>query len=177
MSCAGVSQSAQPFLAVLLQKISSKRPIVVVTEGLKTQESFQEDIETWLGQVRSEKSEVRDEKLLTSGFSFRPLFYPAWEIFPHEGKLPHADVISERLETLVALSDNSKLKTKNSKLVVTGAAALLQKTFSAKILRERTRATKHTCNNAVQWVLGNGMKDTRKDYNLDKRMRKNGKEE
>ena len=35
----------------------------------------------------------------------RPLFYPAWEILPHEAKLPHADVISDRLETLIALAD------------------------------------------------------------------------
>ena len=45
-----------------------------------------------------------------------PLSYPAWEILPHEGKLPHADVISDRLQTLVSLSDNSKSKTQNSKL-------------------------------------------------------------
>ena len=30
-----------------------------------------------------------------------PLFYPAWDVLPHEGKLPHADTISDRLETLV----------------------------------------------------------------------------
>ena len=70
-----------------------QRPVVVVTENLKTQESFQQDLETWLGSS--------------------PLFYPTWEILPHEGKLPHADVISDRLQTLVALSDNSKFKTQN----------------------------------------------------------------
>jgi transcription-repair coupling factor (superfamily II helicase) len=36
--------------------------------------------------------------------TFNPLFYPAWEVLPHEGKLPHADTISDRLQTLVALS-------------------------------------------------------------------------
>ena len=48
LSCPGVCQAAQPFLAVLLQKIFPRRPILVVTDGLKTQESFQQDIETWL---------------------------------------------------------------------------------------------------------------------------------
>ncbi len=112
LSCAGVSQSAQPFLAVLLRKIFPNRPIVVVTDGLKTQESFQQDIETWLGSS--------------------PLFFPSWEILPHEEKLPHADVISERLETLVRLSNKPAI-------VVTNVIALLQKTFSATTLRERTR--------------------------------------
>ena len=60
------------------------------------------------------------------------LFYPAWEVFPHEGKLPHADVISDRLLTLVSLSDNSRL-------VVTSVTALLQKTFPPGEIQERTR--------------------------------------
>jgi hypothetical protein len=45
---AGVSQAAQPFFAALLRKIFPGRPIVVVTDNLKTQESFQQDLETWL---------------------------------------------------------------------------------------------------------------------------------
>jgi transcription-repair coupling factor (superfamily II helicase) len=53
--------------------------------------------------------------------------------------LPHADTISDRLQTLVALSENSKLKTKNSKLVVTSVAALLQRTFAPETLRAGTR--------------------------------------
>ena len=61
------------------------------------------------------------------------LFYPAWEILPHEGKLPHADVISDRLQTLVALSGILKLNTHISKLVVTSGTALLQKTFRRTI--------------------------------------------
>ena len=74
-----VAAAAQPFFAALLQKLFPQHPVVVVTENLKTQESFQQDLETWLG---------------TS-----PQFYPAWETLPHEDKLPHADVISDRLQT------------------------------------------------------------------------------
>src|SRR5579862_6841973 len=48
LSCAGISPAAQPFLAAFLRQSFPKRPIVVVTDGLKTQESFQQDIETWL---------------------------------------------------------------------------------------------------------------------------------
>ena len=115
----GVAAPAQSFLAGWVQKLFPQRTIVVVTENLKTQESFQQDLETWLGAS--------------------PLFYPAWEILPHEGKLPHADVISDRLQTLVALSENSKLKTENSKLIVTSVTALLQKTFSPGEIQKRTR--------------------------------------
>lgn len=115
----GVTSSAQPFFAVLMQRIFPQRPVVIVAENLKQQESFQQDLETWLDAP--------------------PLFYPAWEILPHEGKLPHADVISDRLQTLVALSESSKLKTQNSKLVVTSVTALLQKTFPPGEIQERTR--------------------------------------
>ena len=118
----GISPAAQPFLAALLQQQFPQRPIVVVTENLKAQESFQQDLETWLGAS--------------------PLFYPAWETLPHEGKLPHADVISDRLHTLVSLSDNSKLKSQNSKLVVTSVTALLQKTFPPGEIQKRTKSLK-----------------------------------
>ena len=116
----GVTAAAQPFFAALLHNIFPQRPIVVVAENVKTQDSFKQDLETWLGSL--------------------PLFYPAWEILPHEGKLPHADVISDRLQTLVAFSNNSKFKIKNSKVVVTSVTALLQKTFPAGEIQSRTRA-------------------------------------
>ena len=103
LTCAGVSQAAQPFFAVLLQIFFPQRPIVIVTDNLKTQESFQQDIETWLDEVRGQKCEVRTEQPPTSHLSPRPFFYPAWDVLPHEGKLPHADTISDRLQTLVAL--------------------------------------------------------------------------
>src|SRR5208282_3994916 len=131
---AGIAQAAQPFFAALLQKISPQRPIVVVTENLKTQESFQQDLETWLNEMRNDNPpQAQDARLQT-------LFFPAWEVFPHEGKLPHADVISDRLQTLVALSDYSKLETQNSKLIVTSVIALLQKTFPPGKIQNRTRA-------------------------------------
>ena len=134
LSCEDVSASSQPFVAILLQELFPARPVVVVTDGLKTQETFQQDIETWL-KFRANDSEAA-----------RPLFYPAWETLPHEAKLPHADVISERLETIVALSAwaGSKPKTRSLKspLVVTSVSALLQRTFQPDHIRERTRVFK-----------------------------------
>jgi transcription-repair coupling factor (superfamily II helicase) len=120
----GVAASAQPFFAVLLQKIFPGRPVVVVTENLKIQESFQQDLETWL-----------------AGSGTALLFYPAWEILPHEGKLPHADVISERLQTLVALAALASAPTVAT-MVVTSVSGLLQKTYARADLKSRTRNLK-----------------------------------
>ena len=69
---------------------------------------------------------------------------------PHEATLPHADVISERLETLVALTQHATpvLRSRTAEggrntqpvpLIVTSVAALLQRTFPAGAVRERTR--------------------------------------
>ena len=166
LSCHGVSVAAQPFFAVLLRNLFPQRPVVVVTDGLKTQESFHQDIETWLRLLEAEGIDVSEavetpsvqptaptgESETSAGRRHRAtqvrptaptegaetgpaqkkarsLFYPAWEILPHEAKLPHADVISERLETLVALSDRSTLKPPLSTLIVTNAVALMQRTF------------------------------------------------
>ncbi len=126
LSCAGISASAQPFFAALLENLFPQRPVAVVTENLKTQESFQQDLETWLGSP--------------------PQFYPAWEIFPHEGRLPHADVITERLQTLVSLSDSSRLKAQNLRLIVTSVTALLQKTFPPGEIQSRTRTLERGAN-------------------------------
>jgi len=133
----GVCQAALPFLAVLLQKICPNRPLVIVAPDLKTQESFQQDIETWLtfqSKVQSPESKVEAPQLPTS--NSRLLFYPAWEILPHESKLPHADTISDRLQTLVCLST---LNPQPSTLIVTNVIALLQKTFPPGEIQKRTR--------------------------------------
>ncbi|MDB6112485.1 MAG: mfd [Pedosphaera sp.] len=137
LSCAGVSRAAQPFLAVLLRQLFPDRPLVVVTDGLKTQETFQQDIETWLGLGAEEKSKTSEVPAPAS--KTRPLFFPAWEILPHEAKLPHADVISERLETLVALSETPAVRNGTAPMVVANVTALLQLTFPAGTIRERTR--------------------------------------
>lgn len=140
LSFAGVTASAQPFFAALLHQLFPRRPIVVVTDSLKTQESFQQDLETWLGQVRNaERETLSGHPSQASDIPPKTLFFPAWEILPHEGKLPPADVIAERLETLIALRDDSALRGPRSALVVTSVAALLQKTFPPAELRQRTR--------------------------------------
>ncbi len=129
-SLSGVSVSAQPFLAALLPKLLPQRPVVVVTENLKTQESFQQDLETWRQIDRGPAETAGPEA------SFNQLFYPAWEILPHEGRLPHADVISERLQALVALSS---INAQSPPLLVASVTALLQKTYASSDLQGRMR--------------------------------------
>ena len=115
LSLNAVAASAHAFIAAWLHSLQPNRPIVVVTANLKQQESLQQDLETWLGRS--------------------PLFFPAWEILPHEGKLPHADVISERLQSVVALA-------KAPAPLTTSVIALLQKTFAPAALKSRIRTLK-----------------------------------
>ena len=152
LSCGGVCVAAQPFLAVLLERLFPRRPIVVVTEGLKTQETFQQDIETWT------KFRAQNSQLPT--LNSQPLFFPAWEILPHESKLPHADVISERLETLVALSSRSANSPVPSPLIVTSVVALAQCTFPPGTIAARTRTLRrgdrHEPLDLVEWLEEQG---------------------
>ena len=103
-SCTGIDEAARPFFVALLAQLFPQRPLVVVTDILKTQESFQQDLETWLSL----------QSTVSSPQSAQPLFYPAWEVLPHENKLPHSDTITDRLQTLVALAGLSETKSPKS---------------------------------------------------------------
>jgi hypothetical protein len=139
LTCGGVCLPAQPFLAALLHSLSPKRPLIVVTDSLKAQESFQQDIETWMGAGSAGAGAMPAPDPALPRAQPSPLYYPAWEILPHEGRLPHADTISERLETLVTLSGQPAAGNRSSILVVTSVVALLQRTFTPEFLRGHTR--------------------------------------
>jgi transcription-repair coupling factor (superfamily II helicase) len=133
LSFESVTVSSQSFLGALLNRLFLQRPVVLVTESLKTQELLHQDLATWLNFEAAPGQPAR-----------QPFFYPAWEILPHESRLPHVDVISERLETAVALSrhlssDNAAGKVQPPPIVVTNAVALLQRTFPRRTLLEQTR--------------------------------------
>jgi transcription-repair coupling factor (superfamily II helicase) len=160
---AGVCASARPFLAALLRHIFPQHPIVIVTDNLKTQESFQQDLETWLSLGQGSSREGRAPNgpgKVTSTFDDRPFFYPAWEAHPHEDKLPHADTISDRLQTLVRLSERSSRNAQSPALVVASVTALLQKTYPpARLLAStRTLARGHKINplDLVEWLEEQG---------------------
>ncbi len=142
LAFSGITPAARTFFAAWLKNVFPQRPVVVVTDNLKTQESFQMDMETWRNEVRSVECEARTKKAPPSSIpdpSSSLLFYPAWETFPHEGKLPHADVISDRLQTLVALSGLSTGHTQPSTVVLAAVTALLQRTFPPGEIQSRSR--------------------------------------
>jgi transcription-repair coupling factor (superfamily II helicase) len=147
-ACAGVSRAAQPFLGALLQKLARERPVLLVTEGVKSQEQFHQDVQTYLALDAGETADGKGPELL---------FFPGWDILPHEARLPHADVISERLETLVALSPHTGHA---SKLIVANIQALLQRTFSPGEVEKRTRGVSKGDHldplDLVEWLEGEG---------------------
>ncbi|MBI3880003.1 MAG: transcription-repair coupling factor [Verrucomicrobia bacterium] len=156
LSCDGVSAAAQPFLAALLRWKFPMCPIVLVCDGVKTQERVQQDVTTWM-QVGAKDSAPSQP----SPFNSQPRFYPSWEVLPHESKLPHADVISERLETLIALSaDHASRITHRAPLIVTCVAALLQKTFPPAEIAARTRPLKRGASivplDLIEWLEEQG---------------------
>jgi transcription-repair coupling factor (superfamily II helicase) len=99
LSLNSLADAGKPFITSLLSQISN-RPILVVTDGLKSQEGFFNDLQTLLPGVQ---------------------FYPAWETLPHEDVLPHADTIADRLKALTNL---------NAPITVASVQALMQRTFA-----------------------------------------------
>ncbi|MGA2140017.1 MAG: hypothetical protein ABSH14_14260, partial [Verrucomicrobiia bacterium] len=99
LSLNSVADAAKPFAVSLLSQIS-RRPVLVVTDGLKSQEAFFNDLQTLLPGVQ---------------------FYPAWETLPHEDVLPHANTIADRLKTLTNLT---------APAMVASVQALMQRTFA-----------------------------------------------
>jgi transcription-repair coupling factor (superfamily II helicase) len=136
--CSLVAEAGQPFVAVLLRELFPNRSIVVVTEGLKAQETFLQDATTWL-QVAAGATAGRAASDQTG--HAQPLFYPSWEILPDDTRLPHVDVISERLDTLVHLLAKPAAATAPP-LIVTSIVALLQRTFPRETLQRLTRTVK-----------------------------------
>ena len=139
LSCRHVNVAAHPFFAALLRDLFPQKPVVVITEGLKAQESLHQDLATWLRAAAPSGSSHE----ANSGNS-APKFYPAWEVLPDEARLPHVDVISERLETLMTLLGPNvpgpPSHTRVAPTVVTTVTALMQRTFSTDALRQRSRS-------------------------------------
>ncbi len=150
LSLSGVHAAAHPFFAAWLHRQFPERPLLVITAGVKAQESFHQDVTTWL------IAEFKVSSSQLSALNSQPLFFPSWDILPHEPKLPHVDVISERLETLVKLSkvqgpkpkakakksSSSQPSTRNAQLVVANVVALMQRTFAPGMIAARTRTVR-----------------------------------
>ncbi len=129
----GVGGSGTGFLAAILARLYPATPVVVVTAGLKLQEAVHQDMETWSRLLLPTASGNQHPLLL---------FCPAWEVLPHEGKLPHADVISERLETLAALAQKNESGPPQPLLISASVAALQQRTLGLEQFRAGARRLK-----------------------------------
>lgn len=153
VSCSRVHSAAQPFLAASVRHGFPGRTLLIVTDGLKSQEAFYQDLETWLGLLPASGQG-------TDSWQSPLLFFPDWEILPHESKLPHADVISDRLNALMALAAADTSTPAGSVIVVTNVLALTQRTFAPGELLKRTRAFARGDRidplDLVEWLEGQG---------------------
>ena len=140
MSLEGVAPAAQAWLVAVLHRLHPDRVVVAITDTLKAQEQLHADAATWLD-------------------GERPQFFPAWETLPQESRLPHADIISERLETLIALRVPGSAP-RVGKLVVTSVTAVQQRTFTPADLDARTRTVRRgeTVNplDLIEWLEAQG---------------------
>jgi transcription-repair coupling factor (superfamily II helicase) len=144
----GLSRSAHAFVAAVLAWRFPKRAVVLLTDSLKSQEAAHADLGTWLNVAAHRETADKDR-----AHRLVPRFFPAWDTLPHESKLPHADVISERLESLVALTAPGAAR---AEILVAAVPAVLQRTFALPELTARTRKLRRgdTCNplDLIEWL-------------------------
>lgn len=154
-------EAAQGFWAALLRHLFPSRPILVICESLKAQEILHQDLNTWVAAVAGSPAPLPSARIEATpppapGTRPGPWFYPDWEILPGDNRLPHADVISERLETLVALDRAGAGGKEAAPVIVTNVLALLQRTFAPPDLRRMTRhlqrGTKVDPLDLVEWL-------------------------
>ena len=135
-----LAPSSWPFLAALFHRLEPKVPILLVTSGSKQQENLHQDLRTWQNWLAARPNQKPKAKEKREAFECPPpAFFPAWESLPHEAKLSHVGVISERLETLMALQAFRGKAGGEAPLVVASVAAVLQKTFPPKDLARRVK--------------------------------------
>ena len=135
LTCPGAAAAAHPFLAARLAQLAPDRTILLVTENLSAQELAQQDLATWLNFPAPASATTPG----AAEPAAKPLFYPAWDVLPHEDRLPHADTISDRLETLVSLATAAATPAPRSPIIVSSVMALMQRTFSPADLARRAR--------------------------------------
>ncbi|MDH7503544.1 MAG: hypothetical protein QHJ82_12645, partial [Verrucomicrobiota bacterium] len=143
LSCVGVAEHAQPFAVALLRRLMPDRMILVVTENPAAQDRFYHDLTTWLvtgpeGARGHNAGQSSDRAAPDAPALPGMLCYPEWEVAPNESRLPTADTLSDRLKTLMALSV-ARLATPQPPLVITTAAAIIERTFTPGELKSRCR--------------------------------------
>ncbi len=124
LSLDDVSPGGEAFLIAAISQLLAARPILVVCPTVQIQEQVHQELRTWLQYLTK-----RDFK------ASEPQFFPAWDVLPHEARLPHADVLSERLETLIHLT-KTKREAAPSPLVVANGIGFLQRTFTLAELKK-----------------------------------------
>ena len=98
-----VSENARPYFVASMAKLSSRKPILVITSTGSEAEHYAADLQIWLG-----KSHVE--------------IFPAWETLPFERLSPGIETMGRRLEVLSRLRSDNK-----PDVVVAPLRAILQR--------------------------------------------------
>ncbi|MDD4455390.1 MAG: CarD family transcriptional regulator, partial [Candidatus Methanomethylophilaceae archaeon] len=111
----GVDPSAAPFLADQLRRLG-RYSLLAVNGGARNQELFHQDMLSW--------SSLDSKNSNSNGI----YYFPSWDVLPEEERLPEAETLGERLQTLIGL--RGLRRSSEPACVVAQVDSILQKTFS-----------------------------------------------
>lgn len=130
----GVCEPARAFVVALVGVLVPKRPVLVIVDSLAEAESLARELETWCHFLHTRPA---------SSEGSTALVFPPWDVSPGEDKLPHPDVIGERLSALIRLLDaETEPRADTNKptkplVVVSTLTSLCQLTWAPARLREQ----------------------------------------
>lgn len=102
-----------------------EKQFIAVCAGPKEQERLLENLMTALSVLHKTSTLNRAE---TADY------FPSWEVLPHENRLPHSDVISDRLSVLMSAVEGEARRP-----VVASIQSILQRTLSPEWLKSQLR--------------------------------------
>lgn len=127
-----MAPSAWPLVVAWMKLHHPNRPVVALADKVASYDRSCREVRSWLS-------------ILAEGQTQQPavLEFSAWDALPSDGKLPHVDVITDRVNTLCRLTEarlpTNKEADVSSPLIMTSVDALVQKTFLPTHLAERLK--------------------------------------
>lgn len=130
----GVCEPAGALVVALMHALAPEQPVLTIVDSLAEAESLARALETWHRFLHLKPAACDGPTAIV---------FPPWDVSPSEDKLPHPDVIGERLAVLIRLLDTeaepraASARLTTPPVVVSTITSVCQLTWAPARLREQ----------------------------------------